>query len=121
MELRSHINAPTVKDVYREEHIRLLEAQITGADITLAALRETAPDALADVIIATRQGMHARETARGVTPDRPFTAGKLTKTQSRRLLHPFTGSEVRTLLVRVVKGLTNPLPTFFFSPVCFDP
>ena len=35
MELRSHINAPTVKDVYREEHIRLLEVQITGADILL--------------------------------------------------------------------------------------
>lgn len=63
LELRSHMDAPAVKDIYRDEQIRVLEAQITGGAITLAALRGTAPDALADAMLATGRVMQARVRA----------------------------------------------------------
>ena len=38
LEMRSHIDPAKVKHVHREEHIRLILAQVTGSAITLAAL-----------------------------------------------------------------------------------
>ncbi|MRU14960.1 hypothetical protein FDP25_05905 [Roseovarius sp. A21] len=49
-ELRSYMDAPTAKDVYREEQIRILQAQVLGNAITLAALRGIPQEALGNEI-----------------------------------------------------------------------
>ncbi|MCR9146727.1 MAG: hypothetical protein NXH74_05950 [Rhodobacteraceae bacterium] len=66
-ELRSHVDAPKVKDVYREEQIRILQAQVLGGAITLAALKGVTKRALAKEMDATARALKAEILA---DPDR---------------------------------------------------
>lgn len=66
-ELRSHIDAPKVKDVYREERIRILKAQVLGGAITLAALKGVTKRVLAKEMDETARALKAEILA---DPDR---------------------------------------------------
>lgn len=66
-ELRSHVDAPKVKDVYREEQIRILQAQVLGGAITLAGLKGVTKKALAKEMDATARALKAEILA---DPDR---------------------------------------------------
>ena len=56
-ELRSYVEPPKVREVYREAHARLMEKQVLGSAISLAALLGTTADALPEALRAIGEGM----------------------------------------------------------------
>lgn len=58
-EMRSYIDAPKIKEVYREELIRILRRQMLGNAITLAALQGARKEFLAKEMDATARALKA--------------------------------------------------------------
>ncbi|MHA7826187.1 MAG: hypothetical protein ACX93P_01335 [Roseovarius sp.] len=78
VELRSFIEARKVKDVYREEQIRILRQQVLGNAITLAALEGTPKEKLARGMDATAKALKAE-----VMADPGRAGAKLKEAQKR--------------------------------------
>lgn len=78
MELRSHVDPDRVKYVHRDEHVRLILAQVVGNATTLAALEGTEEPDLTDYMVQV-----GRRLSEAVSADPERAANKLNGARSR--------------------------------------
>jgi hypothetical protein len=77
-EMRSHVDPDKVKYVHRQEHIRLMMAQVIGNATTLAALEGVQESALPDYVTGLADSM-----AQALTDDPDRTSKKLEAARAR--------------------------------------